>query len=223
MKRFWFGTTIAAATALTFGCNSKPASTSPSATTNSGTASTAAAVAVQHVEPVVTGAAVQSLTPASEAVALFLENLRVGNAAQATALLTQEAQAELSRRDYELNQIGSPQSSFQVGRTQFADSTQQAALVECEFSEPAGDAGLEKTETVFEVHLEGTAWRIKGFAVDMGADQPEAVIDFEDLPASDAPPSADSIAQNAAAVTAAPSGTATPQVATQSSGQNPTR
>ena len=197
MKRFWFGPTLAVATLLTFGCNGQPAASKPAAP-NAPAKTTTVAATTPAAEPIVTGKAVQSLTPASEAVTLFLENLKAGNAAQATSLLTKEAQAELSRRAYELNQIGSPEAVFQVGRTQFADANQDAALVECAFTEPAAEGEPEKTETVFEVHLEDGSWRIKGFAVDMGPDQPEAVIDFEALPANEAPAAEGKIAETPA-------------------------
>ena len=157
------------------GC-SKP-SAEPTAAKN---AANTAPVAVQSA-PLITGAMVQTLTPASEVVTLFLDSLKKGNAAQTRSLLTTIVQEEIDRRGLTIDPLGSEESSFRIGRTQFSDKDADAAYVEAEWIEPAEGGQTLSTEVVFTVHLENQAWRISGMAIDTGANSDPVLVDFENM------------------------------------------
>ncbi len=113
------------------GC-SKPTSETPAppaATSNSTT----------QTEPLITGQLVTTLTPASEVVTLFLESLKKGDAAQTQSLLTEAARTEINRRGLSIDPLGSAESSFRIGRTQYSDKAADAAYVEAEWVEPNED------------------------------------------------------------------------------------
>lgn len=80
-----------------------------------------------------------------------------------------------------IDPIGSAESTFKIGRTQYSDQAADAAYVEAEWTEPVENNQPMKTDVVFTVHLENNAWRISGMAIDMGADSAPVLVDFENM------------------------------------------
>jgi hypothetical protein len=122
-------------------------------------------------------------TEPGEVVALFLDSLRRGDETAANAILTAQAQAELSKTDFVIQPLGTPEGTYRVGRVGFPDPTDQTvALVECLWSEPSPQAGEPAIELdiVCEVRHEAPGWRISGLAVTMAGTDETLVLDFED-------------------------------------------
>ncbi len=69
----------------------------------------------------------EAITPASEVVAQFLDSFRRGDEATAGKLLTQAAIAEIKRCNLELAPPGSPESSFEIGKTAYEDDAKDTA------------------------------------------------------------------------------------------------
>lgn len=197
MSKSWQYWVAVVAVAALFGCSKSTPETTPAPASN-GTAPT-----TSQSQPVVTGQLVTSLTPASEVVALFLESLKKGDANQTRSLLTQTAQQEIERRGLSIDPIGSAESTFKIGRTQFSDQDADAAYVEAEWTEPIENNQTMKTDVVFTVHLESNAWRISGMAIDMGADAAPVLVDFENM-ADTIPGVNDGEAKSAVAAKTAP-------------------
>ncbi len=75
----------------------------------------------------------EAITPASEVVAQFLDSFRRGDETTAGKLLTQAAIAEIKRCNLELAPPGSPESSFEIGKTAYEDDAKDTA-----WSQPFG-------------------------------------------------------------------------------------
>lgn len=120
----------------------------------------------------------------SESVVQFLDAIRAGNDEVSNGLLSDEAKRSVAAANLELSPPGSPQAKYQVGETRFMDAEQDTALVETIWSEPNELNELVTMDVVWAVRLENTNWRITGMVVDMGAENPPEVIDFENLPGS---------------------------------------
>jgi hypothetical protein len=161
------------------GCsnNSKPevsVASKPSNTSNASAGTTAD-------QPAITGPLITTMTPAGEIVTLFFESLQKGDATATRTLLTEAAQAEIDRRGLTIDPLGSSESNFRVGRTQFSDKEADAAFVEAQWVEPGEDGQPTTTEVVFTVHLENNAWRISGMVLDMGEQVEPVIVDFENM------------------------------------------
>ncbi len=174
MKSAWHGCFAVALLVTIVGCSSQTATPTVKPVEKS-----QASTATQ--QPLVTGKSVNSVTPASEIVTLFLESLKKGDAVQTGNLLTAAAKEEIERRGLAIAPLGSPESTFRIGRTQYSDNDQDAAYVESEWIEPSDGGQAVGWDVVFTVHLEEQSWKISGMAIDMGEDQPPAIVDFENM------------------------------------------
>jgi hypothetical protein len=151
------------------------------------------------------------MTPASEVVTLFLESLKKGDPVQTRALLTEAAKAEIERKGYAIDPLGSNESKFNIGRTQFSDKDADAAFVEAEWSEPLEDGKTLTSEVVFTVHKEENAWRISGLALETGEPGNTVIIDFENMPEM-APAAQTATAPNSTAPVAPPAASQGPSL-----------
>jgi len=131
------------------------------------------------VAPVITSGAG---TEPGEVVALFLDSLRRGDENAANGVLTAQAQAELTKTDYVIQPLGTPEGNYKIGRVGFVDGDTSVALVECLWTEPSPQAGQPplQLDIVCEVHKETQGWRISGLAVKMAGTEETLVLDFED-------------------------------------------
>lgn len=152
--------------------------------------------------PLITGQTVQAQTPASQVVALFLESLKKGDAVQTRSLLTEAAQAEIDKKGYSIDPLGSSDSKFTIGRTQFSDKDADAAFVEAEWSEPTDDGKPLTSEVVFTVHQENNSWRISGLLLETGEADNTVIVDFENMPDMAPTPQAGTVSKATAAAPA---------------------
>lgn len=144
--------------------------------------------AVEVIAPQMTAADAEAV------VSQFLDRIRRGGENhEAMSLLTQRAQAELQRVGQVVQPIGSPDAQFQVTRsTPMPDDAESGVssvsgrLVHCIWREPvATDAmgqptgPVEDYQVVWSVVAEGDQYRISGLILEMDANQPPLVLDFE--------------------------------------------
>lgn len=163
---------------LQTGCGSKetaqaPASATPSTTVSQSTSQAAAAEAV---------------------VSHFLDRIRRGgDSHNAMSLLTDRAQAELRRIGQVVQPIGSPDASFEVTRStpipndeSLGENNLAGRLVHCLWTEPASPSGAGETnpepqtyQVVWSVFQQQDGWKISGLVLEMSAQEPPLVLDFE--------------------------------------------
>lgn len=128
------------------------------------------------------GKTVSTVVPPNEIVAMFADSVRRGDKETMAKLITTAARAEIQRRGITIDPPGSPEASYKLGEVRFLDEDKDAAYVESVWIEPPQDGQPAiQTEVVWAVTLEDQGWRISGLAIDMGADQPATIVDFEDL------------------------------------------
>jgi hypothetical protein len=114
-------------------------------------------------------------------VAVFLDSIRRGDESTANSMLTPLAREEVSKTQFVIGRIGTPQGTFKIGRLGFPYPDQTIALVECQWSEPATASEAEmQMDIVCEVRQEQEGWRIAGMAVTAVGEEEPLVIDFED-------------------------------------------
>jgi hypothetical protein len=139
----------------------------------------------------------QSPEQAAEAEAVvshFLDRIRRGGENHnAMALLTDRAQAELQRIGQIVQPIGSPDAKFEVTRStpvpvdpSLGTENTTGRLVHCIWSEPATtDAAgnqvvpAQKYQVVWSVMQQKDGWKISGLVLEMSAEEPPMVLDFE--------------------------------------------
>lgn len=112
----------------------------------------------------------------ADVVSQFLDEIRRGGEdSRANELLTARAKSELARIGQSVQPIGSPDAGFEVTRFESVPDDPNSALVHSIWSEP----GHSQIQVVWAVHREPVGWRISGLAMELSADQPPMVIDFE--------------------------------------------
>ncbi|KAA5542546.1 hypothetical protein FYK55_13460 [Roseiconus nitratireducens] len=121
-----------------------------------------------------------TLAPA-EIVSQFLDRVRRGGKdASANDLLTKLAQQEMTRIGRPLQFPGSPDTRFEVLQAYPVPNQEDAVWVHTFLSEPVEPGDLVRYEVVWTLRRETEGWRISGFTIDQGQDQPPMEIDFED-------------------------------------------
>ena len=114
------------------------------------------------------GASAPVMPSPTDVVSLFLDEIRRGGQdSSAQSLLTQRAQAELSRIGHTVQPIGSPDARFDVTRAQPVPGEANAALVHSLWREPAADGTLQDYQVVWAVEKEAAGWRISGLAIEV--------------------------------------------------------
>lgn len=129
---------------------------------------------------------------AMKVVGQFLDRIRRGGqTAQADQLLTAPARAEFEKLGGFQDALGAPNASFSVTRAEFTPPVdgqpeRSSMLVQSIWSEPGGNGASADTsssgnqmEVLWAVQKELGQWRISGTIMQMAADQPPTVIDFE--------------------------------------------
>jgi hypothetical protein len=116
-----------------------------------------------------------------EVVEGFLRAMRDGDQATIRALMTRKAREETEKSDQlEIQPPGSPNSSYQVGRMQFADDSKTVAHVSSVWTEPGADGRSIQYEVVWILRREDTSWRIAGMATQISENAPPLFLNFED-------------------------------------------
>lgn len=123
-----------------------------------------------------------AVPPPTDVVSRFLDQIRRGGAqTEAGALMTTKAQAECKRTGLVVQPLGSPETHFEVTRSEFVPGTKDAALVHSMLTEPPLQEGAEPAsyQVVWALRLEPAGWRISGLALEVEAGQEPLVVDFE--------------------------------------------
>lgn len=117
----------------------------------------------------------------TDVVSLFLDEVRRGGEdSRAQSLLTQRAQAVLSKIGHTVQPLGSPDARFDVTRAESVPGEQNAALVHSLWREPTENGTLQDFQVVWAVEREAAGWRISGLAIEIAENQPPQIVDFED-------------------------------------------
>jgi len=164
-----------------------------------------------------------AIIPPNEIVAMFADSIRRGDRATVNKLITEASREEIQKQGIDLDPPGSPDASYKIGSFRFSDDDKDAGFVESLWIEPAQDGNPpQSTEVVWGVRLENGGWRICGLAIDMGKDQPAALVNFEDLEGTVTPesPSSDKVANQTPAPSTPGSGFATPSLQNSPALQN---
>jgi|GEM_PF-1400002 len=114
-----------------------------------------------------------------EVARTFLEAVRTGNSADATAQLTPLAQQRMRAADMDFELLASPTASYQVGRVERLEAGE--AIVESLWIEPDanGQSQQENWTLALQRNDQEGSWNILGIVAEMGAGQPPVVMDFE--------------------------------------------
>ena len=157
-----------------------------------------------------------AIIPPNEIVAMFADSIRRGDRETVNKLITDASREEIKNQGIDLDPPGSPDASYKIGSFRYSDEDKDSGFVESLWIEPAQDGNLpQSTEVVWGVRLENGGWRICGLAIDMGKDQPAALVNFEDLEGTVTPESTsnDKVANQAPASSFTPgSGFASPSL-----------
>ncbi len=174
-KLFWIP--LAATAALVSGCGSNPpTATNDSPATNGSTASHSLPAQPQ------TGTTSQLPTEPKEVVRLFLDSMRQGNGTQLAALLSTAAREEITRKKLEIDPLGSPLATFQIGEAGTHPEQPDSMLVSTVWSEPAQNGQPEANlDVVWALRKEATGWRICEMAVDPMNGEDVQIVNFEHL------------------------------------------
>jgi hypothetical protein len=149
----------------------------------------------------------QAIIPPSEIVAMFADSIRRGDRETVNKLITDASRLEIQKQGIDLDPPGSPDASYKIGEFRYSDDEKDSGFVESLWIEPAQDGNPpQSTEVVWGVRLENGGWRVCGLAIDMGKDQPAALVNFEDLEGTivDESASKDKVASQGAPATATP-------------------
>jgi len=123
----------------------------------------------------------------------FLDAVRRGDTARANGLLTPLALQRTTELDLNFSPPGSSTASFEIGQVELVE--QDKAVVESRWADRDADGNLNQEQIIWALRLADGQWRISGMAAEIGADQPNVVIDFENPEAFiDAPAPAKSAA-----------------------------
>jgi hypothetical protein len=120
--------------------------------------------------------------PPTDIVSRFLDQIRRGgDQTDAAALMTSKARAECQRTGLVLQPIGSPETQFEVTRSERVPGSEDAALVHTLLVEPPLEGEAEPTsyQVVWALRREAEGWRISGLALEIEAGEEPLVVDFE--------------------------------------------
>jgi len=174
-KLFWIP--LAATAALVSGCGSNP----PTATNDSPATNGSIASNNLPAQPR-TGTTSQLPTEPKEVVRLFLDSMRQGNGTQLAALLSTAAREEITRKKLEIDPLGSPLATFQIGEAGTHPEQPDSMLVSTVWSEPAQNGQPEANlDVVWALRKEATGWRICEMAVDPMNGEDVQIVNFEHL------------------------------------------
>lgn len=174
-KLFWIP--LAATAALVSGCGSNPPTATKDAPATNGSIASNSLPAQPR-----TGTPSQLPTEPKEVVRLFLDSMRQGNGTQLAALLSTAAREEITRKKLEIDPLGSPLATFQIGEAGTHPEQPDSMLVSTVWSEPAQNGQPEANlDVVWALRKEATGWRICEMAVDPMNGEDVQIVNFEYL------------------------------------------
>jgi len=108
--------------------------------------------------------------------------MRQGNGTQLAALLSTAAREEITRKKLEIDPLGSPMATFQIGEAGSHPEQPDSMLVSTVWSEPAQNGQPEANlDVVWGLRKEATGWRICEMAVDPMNGDDVQIVNFENL------------------------------------------
>jgi len=116
--------------------------------------------------------------PVAQVVYDFWEAVRTGNVANATVLLTPEAQKCISDKQYDFVPPASDTMRFQVGEVEIVEGDQ--AICDSIWTDIDSDGNTYHESMSLALRLVDEHWRIFGMAADMGPNQSPMVMNLED-------------------------------------------
>ena len=162
---------VVSAISMPLGCGGNAEQSSKTATTSG-----------SNGNPVASAEASKAIITPNEIFAMFADSIRRGDRETVNKLITEASRTEIQKQGIDLDPPGSPEASYKIGEFRFSDDDKDSGFVESLWIEPAQDGNPpQSTEVVWGVRLENGGWRICGLAIDMGKDQPAALVNFEDL------------------------------------------
>ena len=180
MRYSWILAIAAAALSSTVGCG------------NSDTPAAGSAAAGSAGSPAAPADPIRSV------VHQFLDAVRQGNTAVASARLTPLALKRTSELDLNFSPPGSATARFTVGKLEMVEKDK--AVVESVWTDLDADGKPNQESIVWALRLTEGQWRISGMAAELASDQPPVIIDFENpetmvesRPASTAPAGAPAV------------------------------
>lgn len=165
MRTAWMATLALAIVGAT-GCGE---SSTPASAGAGGGAVTADQVATSPEAPT---------DPIARAVYDFLDAVRRGDTAAASAMLTPLALQRTSEMDFVFAPPGSPTARFEVGAAEVVEKDLKA-VVDSVWTDLDADGKPHSEPTLWALRFTDGQWRISGMAAEMGPDEPLMVIDFE--------------------------------------------
>ena len=121
----------------------------------------------------------KNVTP-TLAVTHFLEALRSGDEALATAMLTVKAQAEMEKNAAAIKPPGSPTATFAVTEEEILGDEKNGAHVLSSWTDSDESGDPKIYEIVWILRKEGRGWAIAGMATRVFEDQDPLILNFED-------------------------------------------
>ncbi len=109
----------------------------------------------------------------------FVSALRAGEARTVSNLLTEKARYETRRHGLEVRPQMFPNTSFEIGETEFTTARKDTAYVKCSWFEPSSDA--KTFDIVWIAKRQEEGWRISGFATAVVAGEQLKLLNFENV------------------------------------------
>lgn len=158
-----------------FGCGkSEPPPAAAIGQSGTGSGAPTAATSETPANP----ASIASLEPPAQAVYQWLDAIRTGNDAVATAMLTQVARQKALEQDRSVRPAASDTARFQVGSVEYIG--EDGARVASRWTDLDENGQPQTDEALWVLRKEADGWRIAGVAATVFDGEPPLLLNFED-------------------------------------------
>lgn len=123
-------------------------------------------------------ASIGSLEPPAQAVYQWLDAIRTGNDAVATAMLTQVARQKALEQDRSVRPAASDTARFQIGSVEYIG--EDGARVASKWTDLDESGQPQTDEALWVLRKEADGWRIAGVAATIFDGEPPLLLNFED-------------------------------------------
>lgn len=111
----------------------------------------------------------------------FLEAVRTGNDAQASAMMSPVARQKIAEKNLVVAPPGTATAKFSVSKVEYITPEKDGAHVWSTWTDVADDQGHTRSDVIIWVlRGESEGWRIVGMVTKVYPDQPPLVLNFED-------------------------------------------
>lgn len=150
----------------------------PAAAIGQGGTSTAGASGTATPPMPANPASIGSLEPPAQAVYQWLDAIRTGSDAVATAMLTQVARQKALEQDRSVRPAASDTARFQIGSVEYIG--EDGARVASKWTDLDESGQLQTDEALWVLRKEADGWRIAGVAATIFDGEPPLLLNFED-------------------------------------------